>query len=182
PCAASKSPPTALLTPLSLHDALPTSVPSSATMPLHRTSGRVAGVVGHEVDIRGLRLRVGDAVSIDTAGGRRPGEVIAVAGDAARAMVLGRTEGIGRGDRVKVRRGGWGTIVGENLIGRVIDPFGNPLDGGPKPTGEIVGVEGEVPTPLTRQRIDQVLPVGVRLIDLLCTLGKGQRVGLVGGS
>src|SRR5690606_41247815 len=84
PCAASKSPPTALLTPLSLHDALPTSVPSSATMPLHRTSGRVAGVVGHEVDIRGLRLRVGDAVSIDTAGGRRPGEVIAVAGDAAR--------------------------------------------------------------------------------------------------
>ena len=157
-------------------------MPSSATMPLHRTSGRAAGVGGHEADIRGLRLRVGDAVSIDTAGGRRPGEVIAVAGDAARAMVLGRTEGIGRGDRVEVRRGGWGTIVGENLIGRVIDPFGNPLDGGPKPTGEIVGVEGEVPTPLTRQRIDQVLPVGVRLIDLLCTLGKGQRVGLVGGS
>ena len=96
-------------------------------------------------------------------------------------MVLCRTRA-SAGDRVEVRRGGWGTIVGENLIGRVIDPFGNPLDGGPKPTGEIVGVEGEVPTPLTRQRIDQVLPVGVRLIDLLCTLGKGQRVGLVGGS
>lgn len=150
--------------------------------PLHRVSGRVAGVVGNEVDIRGLRLRVGDAVSIDTAGGSRPAEVIAVSADASRAMVLGRTEGIGRGDRVERRHGGWGTIVGESLVGRVIDPFGNPLDGGPRPTGHTVGVEGEVPTPLSRQRIEQVLPVGVRLIDLLCTLGKGQRIGLVGGS
>ncbi len=142
----------------------------------------MAGVVGNEVDIRGLRLRVGDAVSIDTAGGSRPAEVIAVSADASRAMVLGRTEGIGRGDRVERRHGGWGTIVGESLVGRVIDPFGNPLDGGPRPTGHTVGVEGEVPTPLSRQRIEQVLPVGVRLIDLLCTLGKGQRIGLVGGS
>src|SRR5690606_36496668 len=144
--------------------------------PLHRVSGRVAGVVGNEVDIRGLRLRVGDAVSIDTAGGSRPAEVIAVSADASRAMVLGRTEGIGRGDRVERRHGGWGTVVGESLVGRVIDPFGNPLDGGPRPTGHTVGVEGEVSTPLSRQRIEQVLPVGVRLIDLLCTLGKGQRI------
>ena len=155
---------------------------SSVETPLHRVAGRVAGVVGHEVDIRGLRLRVGDAVTIGTSDGSRPGEVIAVSGDATRAMVLGRTEGIGRGDRVERRPGGWGTIVGESLIGRVIDPFGNPLDGGPRPSGEVVSVEGEVPTPLSRQRIDQILPVGVRLIDLLCTIGKGQRVGLVGGS
>ena len=155
---------------------------SSVETPLHRVAGRVAGVVGHEVDIRGLRLRVGDAVTIGTSDGSRPGEVIAVSGDATRAMVLGRTEGIGRGDRVERRPGGWGTIVGESLIGRVIDPFGNPLDGGPRPSGEVVSVEGEVPTPLSRQRINQILPVGVRLIDLLCTIGKGQRVGLVGGS
>jgi flagellum-specific ATP synthase len=157
-------------------------VPDLATVPFHRVFGRVAGVVGNEVDIRGLRLRVGDAVSIETAGGNRPGEVVAVAGEAARAMVLGRTEGIGRGDRVERRHTGWGAVVGESLIGRVIDPFGNPLDGGPRPVGEVVGVGGEVPSPLSRQRIEQILPVGVRLIDLLCTLGKGQRVGLVGGS
>lgn len=151
-------------------------------VPLHRSSGKVARVVGHEVEVRGLRLRVGDALKIGAPGSARPGEVIAVSEEGTRAMILGETSGIGRGDRVEPVRSGWDISVSEELIGRVIDPFGKPLDGGPPTSGASVGVEGSVPAPLSRRRIDRVLPTGVRLIDLLCTVGRGQRVGLVGGS
>lgn len=150
--------------------------------PLHRAAGKVTRVVGHEVEVKGLRLRVGDSIRIGGGSSPRPAEVIAVSEEGTRAMILGETSGIGRGDPVEPARRGWGVVVGESLIGRVIDPFGNPLDGGPMPDGHMVDVGGSVPSPLTRRRIDRVLPTGVRVIDLLCTLGRGQRVGLVGGS
>lgn len=149
---------------------------------LHRVAGQVSRVVGHEIELKGLRLKVGDSLTIGMGAAARPAEVVAVAETGARAMILGDSTGIGRGETVEPMRTGWGVLVSEDLVGRVIDPFGDPLDGGTKLEGETVELQGSVPSPLTRQRVDRVLPTGVRVIDLLCTLGKGQRVGLVGGS
>ena len=73
--------------------------------------------------------------------------------------------------------------VGEGLLGRVVDAFGAPLDGGPPPP--LPGAEPLYPqpiNPLSRTRIDKVLETGVRAIDTLLTLGRGQRVALISGS
>jgi flagellum-specific ATP synthase len=145
-------------------------------------NGSVAGIVGHEVEVRGLRMRVGDAIAIDSAAGRRLGQVVSVRQGSVRALVMGEATGLGAGDRVTPMRGGLTFRVSESLIGRVLDGSGTPIDGGPAIHGESVTAEGSVPHPLARQRIVTPLPTGVRLIDGLCTVGKGQRIGLFGGS
>jgi flagellum-specific ATP synthase len=147
-----------------------------------RVGGSVAGVMGHEVEIRGLRLRLGDVLSLHAEGGDRLAEVVAVGPDSASALVYGETNGIGRGDRVTRRSEGFGAVVSEEFVGRVVDAFGNPLDGGPPLRGEPVQVHMDVPDPMERQRIAQPLQVGVRVVDGLCTIGRGQRLGLFGGS
>src|SRR4051812_46489018 len=84
-----------------------------------RVGGSVAGVMGHEVEIRGLRLRLGDVLSVHTDAGDRLAEVVAVSPDSASALVYGETTGIGRGDRVTRRQEGFGAVVSEEFIGRV---------------------------------------------------------------
>ncbi|MGH2734352.1 MAG: hypothetical protein ACRDKZ_02130, partial [Actinomycetota bacterium] len=147
-------------------------------------SGSVARVVGHELEIRGLRARVGDVVTIDADSGPRIGEIVSVAEEGARALILGETAGLGRGDRVTLSTEGFTVQVSPELVGRVIDGTGQPMDGRPLPAGLRVRVDDEdaVPAPLARKRIEAPLPVGVRLIDGLCTTGRGQRVGIFGGS
>jgi flagellum-specific ATP synthase len=146
-----------------------------------RLSGAVARVAGHELELRGLRLRVGDAVVVHSATGDRPAEVVALGVDGARALVLGETGGLARGDRVSASEG-LATVVSRDLVGRVLDGLGRPIDGGPAIAGERVRVHAEVPSPMARRRIVEPLPVGVRIIDTLNTVGRGQRVGVFAGS
>jgi flagellum-specific ATP synthase len=146
------------------------------------THGSVGRVVGTEVELRGLRLAVGDAVDLDVRGGGRVGEVVAVDDHAARALVLGETTGIARGDRVRPRFGPLTSPVGPALLGRIVDALGRPIDGGPPIDAPHVGVDAPAPRALDRQRIERPLDTGVRLIDTLCTVGRGQRLGLFAGS
>lgn len=151
--------------------------------PPYRVRGSVARVVGHEIEIRGLRVRMGDAVAIGSATGPRLGEVVAVAAEGVRALVLDDVAGLGRGDAVEPAARGSRLEVSEELIGRVLDGTGRPMDGRPSPgRGIPVEVDAPAPEPLSRRRIREALPVGVRLIDALCTIGRGQRVGIFGGS
>ena len=148
-------------------------------------TGAVARVAGHEVEIRGLRLRVGEAVTIQGPDGDRLAEVVGLATDGARALVMGETTGLSRGDRVSRRVSattGLGVPVGDDLLGRVLDALGRPIDGGPALSGRQVPIDGPVPSPMERQRITNPLPVGVRAIDTLTTVGRGQRVGIFAGS
>jgi len=147
-----------------------------------RVSGRVARVVGNEVEVRGLRLRVGDAVDLHTTHGSRPAEVVALSAEGVRALLFGDTTGVGRGDVVTLRTGGLRTSVSEAMVGRVLDAFGRVRDGGPQIVGEPVELELAAPDPMTRSRITRPLPTGVRVIDSLCTLGRGQRMGIFAGS
>jgi flagellum-specific ATP synthase len=132
--------------------------------------------------VRGLRVAVGDAVTVRTRDGERAAEVVAVDGEAARALLLTETTGLARGDAVVRRPGGFGVRVGDALLGRVLDALGRPADGLGEVAGEAVTVAGAAPPPLSRQRITEPLPVGVRAIDGLCTTGRGQRMGIFAGS
>lgn len=145
-------------------------------------TGRVAGVHGLEVTIRGLPARVGDTVEIQSRSGTKFGEVIAAQSDALSVSLYGGVDNIGVGDLARVGEGARECVVGSALLGRVIDGMGEPLDGGPAITGRRVRLDNEVPSPLHRRAIDEQLPVGVRCLDVLCPLGVGQRVGLFGGS
>lgn len=158
---------------------LATRVP---TRHLWRPQGAVSRVVGHEVEVRGLRLRVGDSLEIDTARGRLPAEVVAVTPEGSRALVLGDVAGIGKSDRVSLDPEGHGAVVGSALLGRVLDGLGRPMDGGPAPEGERRRLDASPPQALARERIRAPLPVGVRMIDAFCTVGRGQRVGIFAGS
>ncbi|MTV27344.1 FliI/YscN family ATPase [Nitriliruptoraceae bacterium ZYF776] len=145
-------------------------------------SGGVRRVVGTEVECAGLRVAVGDALELQARGGTRLAEVIAVRDGAASASVLGDTTGIARGDRVRPLPGPLASPVGPALLGRVVDALGRPIDGGPPIVAPAAAVDAPAPSALARQRVDRPLATGVRLIDTLCTVGRGQRLGLFAGS
>jgi flagellum-specific ATP synthase len=144
--------------------------------------GSLARVVGSELSVRGLRLRLGDPLEVRGSGAHRLAEVVAVEPDGATALVYGDTAGLGRGDRVRRLAHAPGAMVGRDLLGRVVDALGNPLDGGPPITGEAVRLDAPTPSAMERQRIVSPIATGVRLIDTICTVGRGQRMGIFGGS
>jgi flagellum-specific ATP synthase len=144
--------------------------------------GRVDEVRGLSVSVEGLSARVGDLVLIGTHG-PVPAEVVAVQGNVATCLPLGPLVGIGAGDQVTETGRPMTVRVGEALLGRVLDGLGRPLDGRPLPAGlPRVSVEATPPHALTRRRIDSQLPLGVRAIDTLIPVGRGQRVGIFAGS
>ena len=150
--------------------------------PIMSISGSVARVSGHEIDVRGLKLRLGDSVSITSATRDQIGEVVAVNPDGCTALVFGTTDGIGRGDTVQRLDAPPGALVGQGLLGRVIDGLGQPMDGGAPLTGQTVKLDMPAPDAMKRRRIDAPISTGIRLIDTLCTVGRGQRIGIFGGS
>lgn len=152
-------------------------------------SGVVTSVVGLGLEMEGLRCGVGDVVAIEAAdGGTAEAEVVATARGSLRCMPLGRLAGVRPGDKVRARRGGVLVPTGSALVGRVLDGLGRPIDGlgpiggkGMRP-GERVPLDHDAPSPLQRARIDTPLQTGVRALDTLTSLGRGQRLGLFAGS
>jgi flagellum-specific ATP synthase len=143
-------------------------------------SGEVAEVRGLSVAVRGVPARVGDIVLI---GGNRPAEVVALQGELATCLPMGAMTGIGAGDRVLATGRSMSIAVGEELLGRVLDGLGRPLDGSRLPAGLArVGVDTTPPDAMTRRRVDTPLPLGVRAIDTLTPVGRGQRMGIFAGS
>lgn len=110
-------------------------------------------------------------------------EVIGIASDHVTLMPYGALRGIGSGSRVVALGHGSDVPVGRELLGRVIDGFGEALDGGPAPaTLTRRSLAAPAPSPMTRPRISRVLETGVRAIDALLTVGEGQRLGIFAGS
>jgi flagellum-specific ATP synthase len=144
--------------------------------------GRVGEVRGLSVSVYGVSARVGDLVLI---GDDRPmpAEVVAVQDDVATCLPLGTMVGVGAGDPVTATGRPMTVRVGEALLGRVLDGLGRPLDGRPLPRGMArLSVEAAPPDALTRRRVDTPLPLGVRAIDTLIPVGRGQRLGIFAGS
>jgi flagellum-specific ATP synthase len=149
-------------------------------------SGRVHEVRGLALTVRGLHARVGDLVVVQAAT-TTPAEVVAVqdtpTGQLTTCLPLGELTGIGGGDRV-ITTGRPATVaVGDELLGKVLDGLGRRLDGGRLPSGMVhVGTDGTAPDAMTRSRVSDPVPLGVRAIDTMIPLGRGQRMGIFAGS
>ncbi len=147
------------------------------------------GVRGTVVSLRGLTLlvsdfpaAVGSIVRVEAAGGARLGEVVGFDGAHAIVMMLGASAGVRSGDAV-VRVASSPTVgVGRSMLGRVVDGLGRPIDG----LGAIRDLRPRAMAPepvsaMRRRRIRERLETGVRVIDLMATVGRGQRMGIFSG-
>ncbi len=147
--------------------------------------GQVAKVVGLTIESNGPQTHVGQLCRIINSGSKSEilAEVVGFRDKSVLLMPLGEMDGIGPGSDVIATGMELSVGVGNGLLGRVLDGLGNPIDG--KGRLEISGyypVNNAPPHPLKRPRIHQILPMGVRCIDSLLTIGKGQRMGIFAGS
>jgi FliI/YscN family ATPase len=146
--------------------------------------GRVVRTVGLLVESLGPRARVGDLCELAIGEGRHLTlEVVGFKDGHLLTVPLGGTTGIRPGDRVVARSAAATFPVGDGLLGRVIDGLGNTLDGlGPLETTDRRPIHPPALNPMARESIVAPMGTGVRVIDSLLTCGRGQRVGLFGGS
>jgi flagellum-specific ATP synthase len=148
-----------------------------------RVTGTVAALRGLTVLVDDLPLPVGSLVEIGAPHSDPiAGEVVGFNKDHAIVMLLGQTVGLRAGDRVVGQQAAQTAAVGPRLLGRVIDGLGRPIDGlGPVHETVARAINPDPLSPLQRQRITQPMLTGVRAIDLMTTLGRGQRIGIFAG-
>lgn len=144
--------------------------------------GLVSSVVGLSAEVSGIAGAIGDVVSIGT----EPtieAEIVATHRGRVTCMPLAGTHGLMVGAPVRSAGGGARVPTGDSLLGRVIDARGRPIDDeGPLNAELWVGIDNESPPAMDRARISTPLPLGVRALDTLTAVGRGQRVGLFAGS
>lgn len=150
-------------------------------------TGEVRRLQGLALEAEGPDVEVGEMCRVlpRTEGSGTPvlAEVVGLAPSRVVLMPYGSLRGIGAGSPVVALGVQNGIAVGAQLLGRVIDSFGQPLDGRPLvPLPERRPLQTAAPNPMNRPRIRRVLETGVRAIDGLLTLGEGQRVGIFAGS
>ncbi len=145
--------------------------------------GRVVRASGTILEAELPSVQVGDLAHVLVDSGSVLAEVVGFRGGAGLLMPYGNIDGVHPGARVRVRGLGAMVGVGPELIGRVIDPFGEPLDGKPKPhTVQSLPLQRPAPSPAERRPILEPFETGVRVIDGLLTAGRGQRLGLFAGA
>lgn len=152
---------------------------------LIRTHGKVQQIIGLVIESEGPGGNVGDLCFIYPKDGKEPirAEVVGFKDDKVLLMPLGELKGIGPGCEVRSSGRTLSVEVGPNLLGRILDGLGNPIDGKPPiNTGIYYPLINEPPNPFLRPPIKKPLATGVRIIDTLLTLGRGQRMGIFAGS
>lgn len=147
--------------------------------------GKIENVIGMTIEASGLRGAVGDICIINDNGRKRiTAEIVGFRNDRILLMPYDKVDGIAVGDFVQNTGKKMGIFVGEFLKGRIIDALGNPIDGGRDFANEegVFFSGSTVVNPLTRPPIRERLDFGVKAIDGLLTIGKGQRIGIFSGS
>ncbi|HEX3892839.1 MAG TPA: FliI/YscN family ATPase [Terracidiphilus sp.] len=149
-----------------------------------RWRGRVVESIGQTVESNGPVSAVGECcVIVDRSGRAHAAEVIGFRGARVLTMPLETTEGIRYGDAVEALGVHPAIELGPALIGRVLDARGCAIDGSVLPhLAEMRSIDGVVRSPLRRVPIRSPLGTGIRVVDGLLTVGRGQRVGIFGGS
>jgi FliI/YscN family ATPase len=147
-------------------------------------TGEVAEVVGMLIASRGPAVAVGDFCEVLTSAGRRiRTQVIGFRNGHVLSMPLEEIDGVQLHDRIVARRDEARVAVGAELIGRVLDGFGKPIDRGPKvKLREHYRLYAPAGSPLDREHITEPITTGIRAIDGILQCGKGQRMGIFGGS
>ncbi len=146
--------------------------------------GKVSKVVGLTVESIGPDAKLRDLCHIITQDTNQVinAEVVGFKDDRVLLMPYDSTQGVGLGSRVESTGAPLLVGVSDDLLGRVVDGLGNPIDEGILYNNTGYSAEAEPPDPLKRQLIDEVLPLGVKAVDGLITVGKGQRIGIFAGS
>jgi flagellum-specific ATP synthase len=149
-----------------------------------RWTGQVTEVVGLLVESRGPSVAIGDFCEVRTSDGRSiRTQVIGFRDGHVLSMPLEEIDGLQLGDSLAARSEESRVEVGPGLLGRVIDGFGKPMDDGPAiEVRDTYSLHGTSTNPLHREHITQMLVTGIRAIDALLPCGKGQRIGIFGGS
>lgn len=154
------------------------------TNPL-KMSGRINKVVGLVFESEGPKGVIGEVCSLRDRSGREisKSEIVGFQDDKILSMALGELSQIGPGTEIVATGESLSVNVGDELLGRVIDGLGNPIDGkGPLKTVDRRSIYANPPNPLQRLRITEPIATGIRAIDGMHTFGKGQRVGIFAGS
>lgn len=150
--------------------------------------GKVAKVVGLTVESIGPNAKMNDLCHIIVKGTNQVinAEVVGFRDDRILLMPYDHTEGVGLGSRVENTNAPLKVKVGDELLGKALDGLGRPIDHSElseaSANAQGYSVEAEPPDPLTREIIDEVLPLGVKAVDGTITVGKGQRIGIFAGS
>ncbi|HHW56546.1 MAG TPA: flagellar protein export ATPase FliI [Clostridia bacterium] len=146
--------------------------------------GKVSQVIGLTIESTGPLSNIGEICHIKTINGNQVlAEVVGFKEEKVYLMPLGNMEGIGVGSKVIATGQTLRINVGKELLGRVLDGLGNPIDGkGSLRYEKSIPINNVPPDPLERKRIKEVMPLGIKAIDGLLTCGKGQRIGIFAGS
>ncbi len=147
-------------------------------------TGTLVRLVGMTLEARGIMAPLGALCEIEgNTGNKISAEVVGFNDQTLFLMPFTEPIGIGPGAAVRVIANSSEASLGDALLGRVIDAFGQPLDGGPVPEcTDKLALLGLPLNPMERGPINQILDVGVKAINGLLTMGRGQRIGLIAGS
>jgi flagellum-specific ATP synthase len=148
-----------------------------------RVYGKIVEITGLTIKATGLDVSIGEVCKIYS--DNNPpvdAEVVGFKDGKTMLMATGEISGIKHGSRVEPLGKNISVNVGQELIGRVIDPAGNPMDGKGPVRGVSYPLFTSSPNPLRRQRITEPINIGIRSMNGLLTCGKGQRVGIMAGS
>jgi flagellum-specific ATP synthase len=152
---------------------------------LVREIGRVEAFVGTVIEVSGLHASVGDFCQISSKGNgvSIKAEVVSFRDNRILLMPFSKVDGISYGDEVVKESGSENIPVSDDLLGRVIDPFVKPLDGGPAIHAERhVSFRFKPSNPLNKLNIKNKIRTNIPVIDTLLPLGEGQRIGIFSGS
>lgn len=164
---------------------LSATIQLAADEPLIAVKGRVNQVIGMVIESKGPGIPVGSICEVDVFKGASsvPAEVVGFREGSVLLMPLGEMRGVEPGSAIRLVGGQAKVLVSEALLGRVIDGLGNPMDDkGPLFEGVDYPLYADPLNPMKRERIKEPVDVGVRAINGMLTLGKGQRIGILAGS
>ena len=153
-------------------------------VPDPQRSGTLVRLVGLTLETRGIMAPLGACCEVLGQHGHRiEAEVVGFNDRTLYLMPFTDPVGVGPGDMVRVMRNSGQVRLGDGLLGRVIDGLGQPLDGRPLPElPDQMTLFGRPLNPMERGPINSILDVGVKAINSVLTVGRGQRIGLVAGS
>ena len=146
--------------------------------------GKVSRVVGLTVESVGPPCKLNDLCEIISKDRKTKimAEVVGFKENRVLLMPFESVDGIGLGATVRRTGDVLKVMVGEELLGRVLDGIGRPMDGRELFTSNEYPIDADSPDPLKRKLISEILPLGVKAVDGLLTIGKGQRIGIFAGS
>lgn len=147
-------------------------------------TGEVTRVIGMGIESIGPMANIGDICTVESRGNKEAitAEVVGFRDGHLMLMPLGELQGIGPGCKVRAFGDRLSIKVDESLLGKVVDWRAHPIDGEKIFCKHAVPIENVAPNPLSRNRIEKPLELGVRVIDGMLTVGKGQRIGIFAGS